>query len=105
MIYFSPRALSETASALPVVLGFSLALWPGAGPRQRALGASLLGLAVLFRLQNALFCAGLLAIFAGRRQLRPTLEAAGVPGGRAFISRSPRLFTGGGWVHSAFPSG
>src|SRR5438270_1868161 len=32
MIYFAPRALSETASALPVVFGFALALAPGAGP-------------------------------------------------------------------------
>ena len=60
-LYFAPRAMSETASALPVVLG------PGAGARRpgrpararRWPGASLLGLAVLLRLQSGVFCVGL----------------------------------------------
>ena len=60
-IYFGFRALSETASALPVVLGFALALDPASSRRRRALGASLLGFSVLLRLQNGIFCLGLLA--------------------------------------------
>src|SRR5262249_8838579 len=54
-IYFAPRALSETASALPIVFGVACALKPGAGRRDHVIGASLLGLATLLRLQNALF--------------------------------------------------
>src|SRR6218665_3219903 len=45
-LYFAPRALSENASALPVVLGLALALAPGASRRAVLGGASLLGLAV-----------------------------------------------------------
>lgn len=68
MIYFAPRALSETASAAPVAFAFALALRKGAGRRTLAVAASLLGLAVLLRLQNGLFCLGLLAILGGRRR-------------------------------------
>jgi GPI mannosyltransferase 3 len=100
MIYFAPRALSETASALPIVFGFSFALWPGAGRSQRALGASLLGLAVLLRLQNAIFCVGLLAILAGRRQWRSAIEASVVLAGWAILYGLVDLMTWGGWFHS-----
>src|SRR5205823_12075171 len=61
-IYFAPRALGETASALPVVLGLALAAPPRARRSALLVGTSLLGLAVLLRLQNGLFCAGLLAV-------------------------------------------
>jgi phosphatidylinositol glycan class B len=83
--YFGHRALSETASALPVVLGFSLALESLALPRASKgarirlwLGASLLGLAVLLRLQNGLFCLGLLGLLGGRREWRRAGEALAV---------------------------
>ncbi len=67
--YFGHRAMSETASALPVVFGLAFALESLQRPgRWRLwLGASLLGVAVLLRLQNGLFCLGLLAVFAARR--------------------------------------
>ena len=55
-IYFAPRALSESASALPLALGLSLALPPGSSRRQVALGGSLLGIATLLRLHNGLVC-------------------------------------------------
>jgi hypothetical protein len=102
IIYFAPRALSDTASALPVVFGFSFALWPGAGRWQRALGASLLGLAVLFRLQNAILCVSLLAVFAGRRQFRLAVEAGVALGAWALLYGFLDLLTWGGWFHSVF---
>ena len=67
VVYFSHRALSETASLLPVAAGLALALPAGAGRRAVVGGASLMGLAVLLRLHNALFCAGLVATVAWRR--------------------------------------
>ncbi|MBW3616853.1 MAG: hypothetical protein KY446_03735 [Proteobacteria bacterium] len=68
MIYFAPRALGETASAAPIVWAFALALRPAAGRRSLAWAASLLGVAVLLRLQNGVFCLGLLGILAGQRR-------------------------------------
>jgi len=68
MIYFSPRALGETASAAPIVWAFALALRPGASRRALGWAAVLLTAAVLIRLQNGLFCLGLLAILAGQRR-------------------------------------
>src|SRR5436189_89110 len=69
-IYFAPRAMSETASALAVVLGFALSLPRDAGSVRRVVGVSMLGVSVLMRLQNGIFCLGLLAILAGRRDIR-----------------------------------
>jgi hypothetical protein len=68
MIYFAPRALGETASAAPIVWAFALALRADAGRRSLTWAASLLGIAVLMRLQNGLFCLGLLAMLAGERR-------------------------------------
>ncbi len=100
-IYFAPRAMSETASALPVVFGFALAQRPGGRLWQRAAGAALLGLATAFRLQNALFCAGLLALLAGRREWRQataaTMVLAVCAAGYGLLDR----LTWGGWFHSA----
>ena len=77
-IYFSHRAMAENASALPVVLGLWLLLDKDSNRRRRLLGASLLGVAVLLRLQCGLFCVGALGILLARRQWRPALEAFGV---------------------------
>ena len=68
MIYFAPRALGETASAAPVVIAFALALREASSRRALAWAASLLGVAVLLRLQNGIFCLGLLGILAGQRR-------------------------------------
>lgn len=67
IVYFSHRALSETASLLPVAAGLALALPAGAGRRATLAGTSLLGFAVLLRIQNVLFCATLLLVVAWRR--------------------------------------
>ncbi|MGQ0508012.1 MAG: hypothetical protein ACT4TC_22130, partial [Myxococcaceae bacterium] len=94
-IYFSPRAMSETASALPVVWGLALALrserrWP-------LFGAALLGFSVLLRLHNGVFCLGLLAM---TRQ-RARLEAFGVLAAFALIYGVVDRVTWGGFFHSA----
>ena len=77
-IYFSPRGLSEPLSALPLTLGL-LCAWPADAPRRRLLlGAGLLSLAVLFRLQDALVCVGLLLVLLARRRGRAALQVLGV---------------------------
>lgn len=100
-IYFAPRAMSETASALPVVFGFAVAVRPGGRAWHRAAGAAALGLAVALRLQNAFFCVGLLALLAARREWRPAAAAAAVLAlcavGYGLLDR----LTWGGWFHSA----
>jgi GPI mannosyltransferase 3 len=100
-LYFAPRAMSENASALPVVLGLALALTPGASRRAGVAGASLLGLAVLLRLQNGVFCVGLLAVLAARRDWRAARDALAVLAGWAFLFGLLDRLTWGRWFHSA----
>jgi phosphatidylinositol glycan class B len=69
-IYFGPRAMSETACALPATLGLALLLTPHARRWMLLTGASLLGVAVMLRLQIGLYCAGAVLILAARRQWR-----------------------------------
>jgi hypothetical protein len=81
-VYFGHRAFSEAASLLPVTLGFALAVgavdrWRD-HPRSRELlwaGALLLGFSVHLRLQNALFCFGLLFVLVVWREWRATYHA------------------------------
>jgi phosphatidylinositol glycan class B len=100
-IYFGPRAMSETASALPVALGLALALRPQPSRWATALGVSLLGAAVLFRLQNAVFAIAVLGILAARRNWRQLLEAAVVFAIWAVLFGLLDKLTWGGWFHSA----
>jgi hypothetical protein len=100
-LYFAPRAMSENASALPVVLGLALALRPGASRRALVAGASLLGLAVLLRLQNGVFCVGLVAVLAARREWRAVRDALAVLAGWAFLFGLLDWLTWGRWFHSA----
>ncbi len=77
-IYFAPRGLSEPLSALPVTLGLAWA-WPSGAPRRwRLLGAALLGLAVLLRLQDAVVCVALLVALVGRGERRAAADVLGV---------------------------
>jgi len=76
-IYFAPRAMSESAAALPVVLGLALALHPAAGAGRTVAGASLVGLAVLFRLQAGVFALALVGILAARGDRGRALQALG----------------------------
>ena len=109
-IYFSHRAMAENASALPVVLGLWLLLEKEQTRRDRIVGASLLGIAVLLRLQCGLFCAGALAVLLARKQWRPALEVLAVLLVWALAYGALDAFTWanapgaryGGWFHSAF---
>lgn len=87
MLYFSHRGLTETASLAPVTFGLWLTLRPD-GERRRwaAAGASLLGVAVLFRVHNALFCVVILGVLAARRDWgRLRLVAAVLAGWAAVL--------------------
>src|SRR5919106_2752867 len=110
IVYFGHRAMSETASALPVVFGFAFtlealrtpAVSENAAPRWTFyLGVSLLGLAVLIRLQNAIFCAGMVAILASRRRWADAVRCAFVLAVWALLFGLIDKLTWGGWFHSA----
>lgn len=106
-IYFAPRAMSETACALPATLGLALALDPKGGRTRRLTGAALLVVSVFLRLQCGLFCAGLLAILAGRalrsaeRRWRPLAETTAVLAVGALLFGLFDRLTWGSWFHSA----
>jgi phosphatidylinositol glycan class B len=117
-IYFGHRAMSETASALPVVLGLWLtieknSLSPegaegrGEGPWWRKptirilIGGSLLGVAVLFRLQCGIFAAGAVITLLARKKWQPALELFGVLLAWALIFGALDKLTWGDWFHSA----
>jgi len=100
-IYFAPRGLSEPLSAFPVTLGLAWALPRGASRRERVLGASLLGFAVLLRLQDALLCLALVGAWLARRRWREALEVTAVLAGWALLLGLLDRLTWGGWFHSA----
>ncbi|MFL5322270.1 MAG: hypothetical protein ACJ790_21615, partial [Myxococcaceae bacterium] len=101
-LYFSHRAMSETASAAPVVWGLVLLLdsyKTNALPR-RIVGASLLGLAVLIRLQCGLFCVGALLMLLGRKRWRDAGYAFAVLAFWAFLFGLIDKLTWGSWFQS-----
>ncbi|MHB1843671.1 MAG: glycosyltransferase family protein [Deltaproteobacteria bacterium] len=100
-VYFAPRAMSETACALPAALGFALVVPSGQSRRDRFIGASLLGLAVLLRLQAAIFCVAAVVAIASTRRWRPALECVVVLAGLAFADGLLDRLTWGDWFHSA----
>jgi len=100
-VYLSFRAGAEVASTAPILFGLALAIRPGASRRAVVLGASLLGLAVLFRLQNAFFCAIVLGVLAFRRDTRGAVLVAVVLAGWALILGGVDRLTWGGCFHSA----
>ena len=61
-LYFSARAMSENLSAALLVWGVALVLGEGTQRKQWLLGASLLGLATLARLQSGVVCAVVLLL-------------------------------------------
>lgn len=65
-LLYGHRALSENAAMLPMVWGLVYVLREDALRTQRVMGASLLGLATLFRLHIAILCLGTLMILAVR---------------------------------------
>ncbi|MBL8918201.1 MAG: hypothetical protein JNJ54_05035 [Myxococcaceae bacterium] len=98
-IYFSPRAMSEVASALPVVWGLALLL---EAPRLRklVLGASMLGLAVLLRIHCGLFAAGAVLVLALQHRRRDALIVLGVLCLWAVVYGLLDLYAWGGFLHS-----
>jgi hypothetical protein len=100
-LYFGHRAMSETASMLPVTFGLWLALRPDATRKWLLWGGSLLGLAVLVRLQCGIFAAGAVAVLLARRQWKSALTVLGVLGGWAVLYGLLDKLTWGGWFHSA----
>ena len=111
VIYFAPRAMAENAAAAPLVWGLAL-LFEEASPTRRRLvwAGSLLGLAVLFRLQVAAVVLGVVLVVAARRQWRTltpllaTLFAwALLYGGLDALSwHTLPTARYGGWFHSVF---
>jgi hypothetical protein len=73
-IFFAPRAMGESASALLVVLGLTLAL-QARSSWKLTLGMALLAAALFLRLQNAIFGLGLVGVLAFGGQKRPALVA------------------------------
>lgn len=55
-LYFAPRAMSENLAAVLVVWGLAFLLRPDGRRRERIIGASLLGLATIARLQVGVIC-------------------------------------------------
>jgi GPI mannosyltransferase 3 len=100
-IYFAPRALSETASAAAVLFGLAWALRPNASARENVLGASLVGLSVLLRIQNGIFCVGLLGTLLARRRWRQSATCALVLVIWAAIYGAIDRLTWGDWFHAA----
>ncbi|MBF5041974.1 hypothetical protein FGE12_06185 [Aggregicoccus sp. 17bor-14] len=100
-LYFSHRAMSENAAALPLVAGLALALPEGATRRQTLGGAALLALATLLRLQCGLLCLGLLAVLLVRRRWARAAEAAAVLAVGALLYGLLDRLTWGSWFQSA----
>jgi GPI mannosyltransferase 3 len=107
-IYFGSRSMSEVASALPLVWGVALLAAPGATRRAVLWGASLLGLAVLLRLQVATVALGVLLALALRRDWQVVLPALAVLAGWGVLYGALDAVTWGGlpgarfggWFHS-----
>jgi hypothetical protein len=108
-IYFAHRAMSENAATVAVIWAVAFLLDPRASRRSTWLGASLLGLSVLFRIQVGVLAIGALAVLAARRDWRRLLEALAVLGiwGVAYGAIDALTWNDapgaayGGWFHSA----
>jgi phosphatidylinositol glycan class B len=98
-IYFSPRAMSEVASALPVTWGLALLL-ETPSRKKLLLGASLLGLAVILRIHCGLFAAGAVVMLLAQRRKGDALVVFGVLCGWAVVYGLLDLFAWGSFLHS-----
>jgi GPI mannosyltransferase 3 len=99
-IFYAPRAMSETAAALVVVLGLTLALRPQARSWQLGLAAALLAIAVMLRLQMAVFGLGLVVVLAAGGRWRPALLVLTVFAAGMLVFGLVDLVTWGSWFHS-----
>jgi hypothetical protein len=108
-IYFAHRAMSENAATVAAVWAVALLLAPRASRRSVWLGASLLGVSVLFRIQMGVLVTGVLGALAVRRDWRVLGESLAVLSVWAVAygaldaltwSEAPGAVYGG-WFHSA----
>jgi phosphatidylinositol glycan class B len=100
-IFYAPRAMSESAAALVVVVGLTLALHPEGRSWQLALGAALLALATMLRLQTAVFGLGLVVVLALTGRRRPALIMLAVFAAGMLLFGLVDALTWGSWFHSA----
>jgi GPI mannosyltransferase 3 len=108
-IYFAHRAMSENAATVAAVWAVGLLLAPLAARPSIWLGASLLGLSVLFRIQMGVLVIGVLGVLAARRNWRGLLESLAVLSvwGVAYGAVDALTWSDapgaayGGWFHSA----
>jgi len=108
-IYFAHRAMSENAATFAAIWGVGFLLMPLASRPSIWLGASLLGLSVLFRIQMGVVVIGVLGVLAARRNWRGLLETLGVLGvwAVAYGALDALAWSDvpgaayGGWFHSA----
>jgi phosphatidylinositol glycan class B len=105
VLYFSHRPLSETLSLAPVTFGVWLTLRPARRPRLDAVGAALLALSVLLRLQNGLVCLTVLAVLALRRDWRRLRPVALVLAAGAALYGAVDWLTWGVPFHSPWEYG
>ena len=108
-IYFAHRAMSENAATIAAVWAAAFLLSPLASHRAVRVGASLLGLSVLFRLQMIVLVVGVLGVLAARRNWRRLAESLAVLSvwGIAYGAIDAAAWKEapgaayGGWFHSA----
>jgi hypothetical protein len=108
-IYFAHRAMSESAATVTAIWAVALLLAPQAARRSVWLGASLLGLSVLFRIQMGILVVGVLGILAARRNWRVLVDSLAVLAvwGVAYGAIDALAWGDapgaayGGWFHSA----
>lgn len=108
-IYFAHRAMSENGATVAAVWAVALLLKPLASRRSIWLGASLLGLSVLFRIQMGLLAIGVLGVLAARRNRHGLVECFAVlcAWGVAYGAIDALTWSDvpgaryGGWFHSA----
>ena len=108
-IYFAHRAMSENGATFVAVWGVALLLAPQAPRRSVWVGASLLGLGVLFRIQMGVVVLGVLGVLVARRNWRRLLESVAILGVWAVAYGALDALTWreapgaayGGWFHSA----
>jgi GPI mannosyltransferase 3 len=67
-VYFAPRAMGETLSALPLTLGLAAIARPDSKTRDIVLAGALLSFAVWLRLQHGLFALAACAMLLARRR-------------------------------------
>ncbi|MDQ3758305.1 MAG: hypothetical protein M3394_10700, partial [Actinomycetota bacterium] len=105
VLYFSHRPLSETLSLAPVTFGVWLTLRPQGQRRGEVVGAALLALSVLLRLQNGLICLTVLAALALRRDWRRARVVVAVLGIGALVYGVVDWVTWGVPFHSPWEYG